>query len=328
MTFGTTSKGEPVHAVTLETEELQATIITLGAILQDIRLKGVDYPLTLGSPSVAPYEDSLFSFGSLVGPVANRIKHGRAIIAGQEFTFPPDTPEGHTLHMGSFGLHTKVWEITAQSKTSLTLDVTLPGGEAGLPGNRTITATYALNGPSLTLHITATTDAPTLFNIANHSYWNLDGTDSYAGHSLTIAADRYLVADALVMPTGEARDVTGTDYDFRQGQTLAADQTQFWDTNFCVSNTRQPLRPVATLKGTTGVTLDMASTEPGLQVFDGATIEGKTHPTLHGSPYTPFAGVALEAQSWPGATTFAHFPQIEHDAQTPYHQTTSWTLSR
>jgi len=328
MLFGTTQSGQAVEALTLKTDEAEVTLLTLGAIVQAFRVPGVDYSLTLGATHVDAYEGTMFSFGSLMGPVANRIKDAQADIDGETYTFEAQTPEGHTLHMGDHGLHAKVFEVSEARPDQVVMTLKLPHMDGGLPGDREITVTYTLVGATLTMEIAATSDRPTLFNIANHNYWNLDGTPTYAGHRLTVPALHYLPTNDDTVPTGEVAEVDGTTFDFRNGKLLTADSTQFWDHNLCLSQDRQPIRPVARLEGTSGLTLDMASTETGLQVYDGGTIAPNAYDTLHGAPYGLYAATALEAQSWPGATSHAHFPSIVHGPDRPYHQVTSWTIGR
>ena len=325
--FGRTIDGRDVQAITLRSEKVTATVLTFGAVLQDLRLVGVPYPLTLGAPSLLAYESDLAFFGSIVGPVANRIRDARASINGQLYTFPPDLPEGHTLHTGAFGLQTKVWEVAALSDSEVTLKIALPDGEAGLPGNRKISAQYSLVESTLTLDIRATSDAPTLMNPANHSYWNLDGTPTYEGHTLQVAAQRYCAADADLLPTGMTPQTRGTDFDFATPTPLKANAETFFDHNLCLSDARAPLRQVATLRGRSGVSLALATTEAGLQLYDGNGLTSAGHPT-HTAPYGPYAGLALEAQGWPGATTHRHFPQWELHPGETYHQTTSFSFTR
>ena len=169
--------------------------LTLGATLQDLRLAGTPWPLTLGAQSVAAYEGPCRWFGSVAGPVANRIAGAQAMIGGKVCRFDPNENSRTTLHGGATGTDAQVWALTDQTADSMTLTLDLPDGLGGFPGNRRISACYRLTGPAtLRLTLTATSDQPTLMNLANHSYWNLDGTDA---HRRPPAADqrRSLPAD-------------------------------------------------------------------------------------------------------------------------------------
>lgn len=326
--FGTTADGRTVEAVTLSDGTLTVTVLTLGAILNDLRLAGVPYGLTLGTPDLAPYEGGMGYYGAIVGPVANRIAGARAGIAGTEYRFPPN--EGRNLlHGGAAGTHARLWDIAGVTETALTLRLTLPDGHGGFPGNRRITARYALAEPgTLELTIEADTDAPTLFNLAQHGYWNLDGTRDYAGHRLRIAADRYLPVDAEMIPLQKPAPVAGTPFDFRAGRVLTPGEGARIDHNFCLSEARVPPRPVLELTGASGVTLAMETTEPGLQVFDGGNDVAAAYTGHGGQNLGPWAGLALEAQCWPDAPNHPGFPPILHTPGAPYRQVTRLRFAR
>lgn len=326
--FGEIENGIQVDAITIESDALTVTILTLGAVLNDVRLAGVFYPLTLGSTGVDGYRGPLSSFGSLMGPVINRIKGCTATIDGQEFTFEKHRSGNLTQHSGSTGMQKQVWRLADHGADFVALTLDLPDGLGGFPGNRSVTAAYYVDGASLRMKVTATTDASTLMNPANHSYWSLDPDLGFSGHTLTVKADRFTEPDQNLMPTGRVLDVTGTDYDFRVGKVLTADNNQFFDLNLVTADQRGPLRPVATLRGTSGVQMVMSTTECGLQVYDCGTIKAPEFPTHHGQPYMPYSGIALEAQSWPGAVANDHFPSIVLRPNETYEQITEWAFSR
>ncbi len=322
--FGTTSDGAKVAAVRLQAGELTAVVLTRGAILQDLRLAGVPYSLTLGSDSLAAYEGPMGYFGALVGPVANRIGGAQALVAGRPCRFAAN--EGaNLLHSGATGLHAQTWEIVAAQADALRLRLRLPDGLGGFPGNRTIEARYALAGASLTLELSATSDAPTLMNIANHSYWTLDGGPDIRGHFLQVAAARYTPVDAALLPTGAALPVAGV-FDLRAGREL--DLSEGYDHNFCLADAPGPLRFAAELRGRKGVRMVLETTEPGLQVYDGRGLATAPYPGHAGQPYGAHAGIALEAQRWPDAPAHPGFPSIALAAGDRYSQLTRWSFAR
>ncbi|MEM6275705.1 MAG: aldose epimerase family protein [Pseudomonadota bacterium] len=325
--FGTTAEGRAAHAIEIQSEFLRVRILTYGAILNDVRLSGVSYPLTLGSPNLAAYEGPMASFGSLMGPVVNRIRNAQAEIAGREYQFEKNFVGKHTLHSGSTGTHHQVWDVVVQSPTSVTLALDLPDGLGGFPGKRRAQVVYSVAAASLTMEVTAQTDAPTIFAFANHSYWALDGQPGFAGHRLTIPADSYLEAGQDLMPTGVEIPVAGTAYDAREGLDLSGDSQQFFDLNYCIARSDQPMQQVAELKGASGVKMQMESTAPGLQVYDCSTIDATGFATHHDCPYGFYSGLALEAQAWPGGTQHADFPSILHDADRPFRQMTRWSFT-
>lgn len=325
--FGTTETGETVHRAVLSAGDLAVALLEHGAVVQDVRLAGVAHSLTLGSPDLAAYEGRMASCGAIMGPVANRISGARARIGDATHAFHSDTPT--LLHGGTAATHRRVWRFTDIAADRAALTLSLPDGEGGFPGNRTIRAEFRLLPPAtLRLTLTATTDAPTLINLANHSYWRLADTATVAGHVLRIAADRYLPATEAVLPTGEVAPVQDTRFDYREGRALQSGAEGLIDTNFCLSDARTDLRPVAWLTGPTGLTLELATTEPGLQVFDGHSLDLPQYRTCDGGTPAPYCAVALEAQFWPDAPTHPHFPSILLRPGAPWEQVTEWRFSR
>jgi len=312
--FGTTSGGETVHAITLVGHGLSATVLSLGAIVQDVRLDGVDHGLTLGSNNVADYEGAMIFNGSLVAPVANRLGNASAQINGKSHQFETNLNGRHTLHSGSAGTQKFIWQIDESSQIHLILSHVMPDGQGGFPGHRVITARYdLLDGPALRLTITTTTDAPTIANATNHSYWNLDGTTTFDGHLMRIAADQYLPTDADALVTGDICDVTDTAYDFRQPSPLRTN-TPPLDNTFCVAKGRRDLTECFWVQGACGARMAVATTEAGVHVYD-ARHAGHT-------------GFAIEAQMWPDAPNHPNFPSIEITPDSPAVQMTEWRFSK
>ena len=179
----------------------------------------------------------------------------------------------------------------------------------------------------LELRLTATTDQPTWINLANHSYWNLDGTQTTQGHTMQIDADHYLPVDAALLPTGVA-PVDGTAYDFRKARPIGAGQPNRYDNTLCLSKSRGPVRKIAKLIGASGVTMTVETTEPGLQIYDGIRIETAPYPGHSGTPYIPQSGIAIEAQGWPDALNHDDFPSIHLGPDETYEQVTRWSFER
>ncbi len=320
MIFGNASTGEPVEKITLSTGDLTVSVLTWGAILQDVRLAGVDRSLTLGSHDLTDYEGGLRHHGSLIGPIANRISNARIKIDRMMYELERNQDGRIHLHSGAQATHRRNWMVSDRSETHVTLTCTLRDGVCGLPGNRTVTVTYRVTAPAtLTMELTGSTDATTAMSFANHSYWNLDGTDSWDGHALQIAADHFLPGTPDCYPTGEIVDVQGTEMDFRHMRKVHT-ATDSFDNNFCLSDGPAPLRDVLTLCGASGVTMTMGTTAPGLQVYDNK--EGAR------PGRAPFEGLALEAQNWPDAPNNADFPSILVTPDQGYAQTTTWTFTQ
>ncbi len=307
--FGTLSDGRAVDRITLSNGTLEVSLLTLGALIQDVRLAGVDFPLTLGGRSPRDYEGVMAHFGAIMGPVANRIRDARAEIDGRDYRFDANQDGLHTLHGGSAATHLKIWRVADRDETSVTFALDLPDGEGGFPGKRRIEATYALDGAALTLELRASTDAPTLINLASHGYWTMQPPGDWSGQRLRIAADRYLPTTDDNLPTGEIANVAGTPYDFRDEVTLDSGTAPKLDHNFCLADAPREMTEAARLTGPSGLSLTISTTAPGLQVFGFGSFEVEDD-TIHGRPYPTFAALAFEPQHWPDAATHDAFPSI------------------
>ena len=325
--FGTLPDGRPVQIIRLNHAELSVRVLTLGAILQDVRLAGAPHSLTLGSDQLGAYAGPMQYFGAVVGPVANRINHAAAPVSGKLHHFDANEAGRTTLHGGTTGTHSQIWDVVHASASALTLRLLLPDGLGGFPGNRTLTADFALSGnATLTLTLAATTDAATLINLTNHSFWTLGGRATTAGHSLRVAADSYLGVDENRIPSGAPIPVTGTRYDLRQSRLL--DQTENYDHNWCLAPAQRPLTPVAELTGQNGLRLTIGTTEPGLQIYDAARLDTAPYLGHMGQPYGAHAGIALETQGWPDAPNRPDFPCTVLAPGQPHRQQTRFSFSR
>lgn len=325
--FGQTNKGEDIHRITLSDETLTVKILTLGAILQDVRLAGVPHSLTLGGDDPKGYATTMAHYGAIVGPVANRISGASTRIGGVTYSFEANEAGTTTVHGGLSGTQRQVWTLVDHLQRSAKLQLDLDDGHGGFPGNRRFVATFEISGPGqLTLTLDATTDQETPINLANHSYWNLDGAKDTLGQTLTVAADEYLPTDATSLPTGEIASVDGTEFDFRKGRDVGAERADRLNHTLCLSTETTKLRDVATLQGQNGVAMTFATTETGLHLYDAAFVSSAPFLGFQGAAYDNFAGIALEAQGWPDAPNKPNFPQINVTPDAPYHQVTRWTF--
>ncbi|TJZ90313.1 galactose mutarotase [Paracoccus gahaiensis] len=297
--------GRQVERITLQDGQLQAQILTLGAIVQDLRLAGVDHPLVLGCPDLADYLDRGRYLGAIVGRCANRIAGGRFRLEGQAHQVDLNFRDRHCLHGGSQGTDLQLWNIVDLTPASVTLRLVLEDGHMGFPGRMRITARIALQDDTLRFQLTAMADRATPCNLTHHGYFALDGQGGVAGQTLWIDADRYLPVDDDLIPTGHIAPVAGTPFDFRDPRPI---RPGAYDHNLCLSDGPQPLREVARLTGREGLTLRLSTTACGLQLYDGAHLQDV--PGLEGRTYGPHAGLALEAQLWPDAVNRPGFPDM------------------
>ncbi len=304
---------------------LTATFTEWGAALVDLRLDGVAHPLVLGLADLEDYARGLSNYmGATAGRFANRIGNARFTLDGVEHRTDANFEGRHTLHGGSAGTGKRVWEVIEHGEAAIALAIDLADGEMGFPGAMRIEARFAcVAGPALRIAYRATCEAPTIVNLAHHSYWNLSGAADVSDHYLTVAADRYVAVDDDMIPTGVA-PVAGTPFDFRAGLPLPGEG--LLDHNLCLSDARVALRDVAVLHAP-GLSMTVATTEPGLQVYDGAKLRTPV-PGIDGRIYRAHAGVALEPQLWPDAPNHAGFPDGTLRPGETYEQVTVFTFTK
>lgn len=326
--FGARPDGQAVEQIVLSDGTLGVALLSQGAILQDVRLDGVPYGLTIGTDTLAPYLNGMRSAGSLIGPVINRISNASAVIDGETYQFDRNQDGKHTRHAGDAGTQHKLWDVVDVSDTAATLELNLPDGEGGFPGNRAVAARFSLIEPgTLELRVAVTSDKTTIINFANHSYWNLDGTETYAGHSLQIAADRRCLAENALV-TGEVVPVDDSFFDFRQPRILTPGQDPVLDVNMCLADRRRKITDVLTLTGQSGVSMTIATTEPGIQIYDGERFANDGALGHDRRANGPYCGLAIEAQGWPDAPNQPHFPQITLTEGRAYEQVTRFRFSK
>lgn len=325
--FGQMPDGTDVERFTIAGGDLTLNILTYGAVIQDARLDGHAPSLVLGLDEFSHYLDHSPFFGAIAGRCANRIGGGAFSLDGTTYQLDRNQRGKHSLHGGTRGMGKRVWDVVDVRASAITLRLEQADGDMGYPGRLVTDVTYScLADGVLDIAITAETDAPTLCNIAHHSYWNLDGTETLAQHELQLDADHYTAVDPDFIPTGDVRDVTGTRFDFRISRPVL-DETII-DHNLCLSERKQPLRKIGTLTSkSSGLSMTILTTEPGLQIYDGNKMN-ITVPGLDGQPYERFGGIALEPQIWPDAINHANFPDPVLRPGETYHQHTQFRFEK
>ena len=298
--------GETVERISLENDRLSVDLLTLGSILSAVRLDGGPN-MTAPPPDIfAPTGDEIF-IGPIVGPVVNRLTVPVSV-DGRDLDISPLGPEGYVLHSGHGSTVDRVWRIATQTATAVALTIDLDDGLGGFPGNRRIEAAWTLDGADLCLDIRATTDAPTLMNVAHHPYWALDGPDiGREWHRIASPATRYTPTTEVFTPTGDILPVAGSPYDF----SIPTVPPPTLDANLCLDVAGGTPQLAATLVSDQGRRLDLLTTAPGLQVFTG-------------KPY----GIALEPQLWPNAPAHSEFPSILLEPDDEFRQQTIYRFSK
>jgi len=306
-------------------------VLSLGCAIVRIEVPdrfGSRSNIVLGYAETNAYARGDEYFGVIVGRVANRIAGGRFQLQGREVQLVRNHGRHH-LHGGDMGFSRKLWEVRrATSGACATLELTMssPAGDEGYPGTLSAAVVYTLHpGGELCMRYSAVTDAPTVVNMTNHSYFNLqgEGTGDVLGHELSIAADRYCAVDGELIPTGELVATAGTAFDFREpvaiGRRIGEDDEQLRHAggyDHCLVLDAPiagelGLRHACTLHDPgSGRRLTVQTDQPGLQLYSGNFLDG-TVIGSHGTLYQRHAGVCLETQAFPDAPNHPNFPSIE-----------------
>lgn len=308
--FGT-FEGEPVFQATIRSPAgAIANVLSWGAVIRDLQIPlkdGGRQSVVLGFDTFDPYPALSPFFGALVGRYANRIANGRFVLDGK-ITQLDLNEGGQTLHGGSRGVSQRLWTIAKWTQSQVTLALHLADGDQGFPGNMNVRCTYGFVGDTtLGVEIHAVTDAATIVNFAQHSYFNLDGSSDIRDHRLRILADAYTPVDDNLIPTGEITPVGATPYDFRLPRRIGTSGSMPYDHNFVLNEPiSDGIHFAASLVASNGLAMHVHTNEPGLQFYDGAMIPSLVG--LSGRRYGPHSGLCLEAQHFPDSPNQPHFP--------------------
>jgi aldose 1-epimerase len=321
--FGATPAGGRVAQFTLEGGPgIVAKLIEYGATLTVLEApdrEGRVGPIVLGFDTLEHYLNCGAYLGATVGRFANRIAGGSFSLKGR--TYPLTRNEGrHHLHGGGRGFDKAVWRgeaIEVRDEVGVRFRYRSPDGEEGYPGELDVSVSYRLDDSgSLRIDYRATTDRATPVNLAHHSYFNLNsgGATSVLAHEVCIDADDYLVIDGEGIPTGELRTVEGTPLDFRSPHTLGSRIDALvasrggYDHTFSLrSRGAEPTLAARVTDVETGRTLDVLTTQPGLQLYSGNFLDG----SLIGRgrvAYRRWHAFCLEAQHFPDTPNQPSFP--------------------
>ncbi len=340
--FGTLDDGTAVDRWSLENGGTRMKVLSYGGTIQSLELPdraGRYANVSLGYDNLAAYLAGTTYFGALIGRYGNRIAKGRFTLDGVQYQLPQNDGD-NSLHGGTQGFDKRVWDVTPFADgtgTGLVLDYVSADGEMGYPGTLTVQVRYTLTSDgSWRIEYKATTDKPTVVNLTNHTYFNLagEGSGDIYGHELTLDAARYTPIDAGLIPTGELAQVKGTPFDFRAGKPVGRDirngndqllTAHGYDHNWVLDKgiTATP-RPVVTLRDPgSGRTLQIATTEPGVQFYSGNFMDGSLLGT-GGHIYRQGDGLALETQHFPDSPNQPSFPSTVLRPGQTYRSTTEY----
>ena len=319
--FGTTKSGRRVSRFELSADGISVALTDYGATVLSLHIPdryGEPGDVVLGFDTLAEYEQHDAYFGATIGRFANRIAGGRFELDGHLYTLAQNEGENH-LHGGLAGFDKQLWRAEVQDESLLFKHVS-PDGHGGYPGRLEVGVRYQL-GPGV-LHISyeATTDAPTVLNLTNHSYFNLAGSGDVLEHVLRLRAARFLCLSEKLIPTGELGGVTGTPLDFRTPQAIGEriDEASLqlaraggYDHFFVLDDPEgNPLTRSAAevYEPTSGRRLRLYTDQPGVQVYTSNMLEpvrGK-----NAQIYPRRAALCLEAQGFPDSPNQAAFPSL------------------
>ena len=324
--FGFTKNGRETFLYTFENEAgMKICATDLGATLVSVFVPdkdGVLRDVVLGYDDAAGYEKGTEFLGATVGRNANRIGKARLFISGIEYFLEKNEGENN-LHSGFSPYNTRIWDVQEIGSNSMIFLLKSPDGDQGFPGNAKIRVKYSLTEENeICIDYLAVSDADTVFNLTNHSYFNLDGTRAESGirvsdvldHKVRIFADKYTPTDECSTPTGKIADAENTPMDFRKakriGDEINSDFIQLkyangYDHNWAVNG--EGFRQAAWMHSEkTGISLSVYTDRPGIQFYTANYL--KDEPGKGGALYPGRSAACFETQAFPDAPNHKDFP--------------------
>lgn len=278
--------------------------------------------VVLGFDNIDDYIHVPSDFGAAIGRYANRIGQGRFTLDGKVYELPKNN-FGHCLHGGPDGWQYKVYDVVEADDSHIVLAMYSPDGDANFPGAVEATVTYRLTDDNaLDISYEAASDAPTIINLTNHSYFNLSGdpSTSICDDWLWIAADSFTPVDSTFMTTGEIVPVEGTPMDFRTVKRIGDDIDRYdfvqlkngngYDHNWVLATAGDITRKAAEVRNdVSGIVLEVYTDEPGVQVYTGNFLDGSVT-GKHGIVYDQRAAICLETQHYPDSPNKPAWPSV------------------
>jgi aldose 1-epimerase len=325
---------DDIKVFSIHSGKLSARVLNLGATLMELTLAMPEglrpVILSLGSPEA--YLDNPHYLGVIAGRCANRIRGGDCVIDGRSYQLDRNENGKTHLHGGKGGFSTRRWTLASQTDSAVELILHSLDGEQGYPGNVDVTCRYeALPDLGLRITLTATSDAKTLVNLAAHAYFNLSLGTSVLDHSLQVQAHHYTPIDADLIPDGRIQPVDGSCFDFLEATRIRARRSESaigFDHNLVLAKAprKEPKLAVTLISPSGDLSMDILTTEPSLQFYDGQKLSGSSNrlaPQL-----SPFAGCCLEPQRYPDAVHHPHFASSILERGEVYKQVTEYWFKK
>jgi len=337
--FGTLKDGRTVSIYKLTNRhEMEVEISDFGCVVVSLQVPdrdGVLEDIVLGYDTLDEYVGDTYYFGCIVGRYANRIAGGRFSVGSTRYSLARNDGENH-LHGGLKGFNKVLWEakgFTDSDCVGVSMSYLSPDGEEGYPGNLEVACKYSLSDDGeLRIEYEAETDKATHCNLSHHSYFNLKGAGNgdILDHILKISGDTFTPIDRGLIPTGELRRVTDSPMDFTLPTPIGVringqdEQLLFaggYDQNWVLNKDDHETPAVTLLEPRSGRTLEVFTTEPGIQFYSGNFLGGETK-GKNDKFYPRRGGLCLEAQHFPDSPNKQHFPSTLLEPGETYRQTT------
>lgn len=337
--FGLSATGEQVSVITLDNRIISCEVLTFGATLRSLLVPdrtGVHRDIVLGYDTLQEYETQDGYLGATVGRFANRISKGQFSLNGVVYTVASNDGENH-LHGGARGFSHRVWSIEEAQFDKVSLKLLSEDGDEGYPGNMSVRVTYALIGSSLTIHYEAVSDADTICNLTNHSYFNLSGHASgpILDQEIMINAQFYTPTDEQIIPIGTIESVLASPMDLRslvridshlEDDFLQLTQAGGYDHNFVINGSPEELCIAAKARSrATGIVMQVDTTLPGIQFYTANFLNRRIGKS--GSSYGPHHAFCLETQFFPDSPNQPAFPTPLLNSNERYDHITTFTFS-
>ncbi|MGM9648404.1 MAG: aldose epimerase family protein [Butyricicoccaceae bacterium] len=338
--FGTTHNGDIVTRYTLTNQNgITVHMLDYGCIIQSVIVSdrnGVPLDVVLGYDTLAGYEQGTAFHGALIGRYANRIGESRFTLNGKTYELEPNEGKNH-LH-GVYA--TSMFQVETH-ENNIVFHRTSLDGEEGYPGQIELTVTYTLTDENeLILDYQAVSDADTVINLTNHSYFNLDGhnSGSVADHMLSIRASQFTLVQPDAIPTGELRTVEHTPFDFRTakpiGQDMERDDSQLrllggYDHNFVLDSADLSKPAAVAWSSQSGIQMECLTTQPGIQFYHANHLheDAAMDKVKQGAVYKRWGAFCLETQHFPDSPNQSHFPSAILRKGEHWHETTVYRFS-
>ena len=323
--FGNLPDGRAVTCWCLDNGKVQAEVLDYGVTVRALVVDGVD--VVLGYDTIEEYLANDGYVGATIGRVGNRIAGSEFELGGKTYKLYANDGKNH-LHGGKEGFDAKIWAVERTDK-GIVCAYTSVDGEENYPGTLQVKVTVTLEDKALQLHYWATTDADTIINLTNHTYFNLEGKGDILSHTMLLNADRFCVGDEGCLPTGELAPVQGTAMDFLTphviGERIDASEdcvklSGGYDSNFIISGSPAA---VVTAPGS-GITMMVTTTEPGVQFYSGNFM--KHRKGKNGATYDRRSGLCLETQHYPDSIHHPEWPTCILRAGEVYESTTKYAF--